>query len=122
MSILDQFRLDGRRALVTGGTRGLGLEMARALGEAGAELVIVGRDAEHLDAARGDLSSAGLKVSTLQADLGIPGEAERMCQEALTRFDPIDILINNVGGRRINIPTEDLPVAEWQRIIDLNLT
>jgi gluconate 5-dehydrogenase len=122
MSVLDQFRLDGRRALITGGTRGLGLEMARALGEAGAELVIVGRDGEHLAAAHKELESAGLRVSSLQADLGVPGEAERMCHEALDRFDAIDILINNVGGRRINIPTEDLPLADWQRIIDLNLT
>ena len=122
MSVLDQFRLDGRRALVTGGTRGLGLEMARALGEAGAELVITGRDKAHLSEAQSQLKSEGLTVATLQADLGIPGEAEAMCERALSEFGHFDILVNNVGGRRINTPTEDLPLAEWQRIIDLNLT
>lgn len=122
MPILDQFRLDGRRALVTGGTRGLGLEIARALGEAGAELIITGRDAEHLNAAQLQLQSEGITVATLQADLGIPGEAGAMCERALREFDHIDILVNNVGGRRINIPTEDLPLDEWQKIIDLNLT
>lgn len=122
MPILDQFRLDGRRALVTGATRGLGFEMALALAEAGAELIITGRDTAHLDDAAGQLQSAGHTVATLQADLGIPDEAEAMCARALADFDRIDILVNNVGGRRINTPTEDLPLSEWQRIIDLNLT
>ena len=122
MAILDTFRLDGRRALVTGGTRGLGLEMARALGEAGATLVIVGRDPANLQAAATELKSQGHTVSTIEADLGIPAEAERMCRVALDEHGPIDILINNVGGRRINIPTESLELADWQRIVDLNLT
>jgi NAD(P)-dependent dehydrogenase (short-subunit alcohol dehydrogenase family) len=122
MPILDQFRLDGRRALVTGGTRGLGLEIARALGEAGAELIITGRDAAHLIEAQSQLQSEGLAVATLQADLEIPSAAEAMCERALREFDRIDILVNNVGGRRINIPTEDLTLDEWQKIIDLNLT
>ena len=122
MSVLDQFRLDGRRALITGGTRGLGLEMARALGEAGAELVIVGRDEQHLKSAHDELAGQGHRVSSLQADIGVPGEAERLCSRALDEFPAIDILINNVGGRRINIPTETLPLEDWQKIIDLNLT
>lgn len=122
MSIIDSFRLTGRRALITGGTRGLGLEMARALGQAGAELVITGRDESHLAAAQAELAGQGHKVSTIQADLGVPAEAERMCEEALNKYDAIDILINNVGGRRINIPTENMPLTEWQKIIDLNLT
>lgn len=122
MSALDLFKLDGRRALITGGSKGLGLEMARALGEAHAELVLVSRDAENLDLAKRELATCGATVHTMVADVGLPAEAERMCDEALERFGTIDILINNVGGRRINIPTEELPLADWQKILDLNLT
>ncbi|MES2596225.1 MAG: SDR family oxidoreductase [Verrucomicrobiota bacterium] len=122
MAVLDRFKLTGRRALITGGSRGLGLEMARALGEAGAELVISGSNAEHLQRACEQLGSEGLKVSAVQADLSKPEEAERLCDVVLHDHAPIDILINNVGGRRINIPTEDMPLEEWQRIVDLNLT
>jgi gluconate 5-dehydrogenase len=122
MSVLDQFRLSGRRALITGASRGLGLEMARALGEAGAELVIAGSSPEHLDAASRELRAQGIIVAALQADLSKPEAAEHMCEKALRDFGGFDILINNVGGRRINTPTEDLSLADWQRIIDLNLT
>ncbi len=122
MSILDQFRLDGRRAVVTGGSRGLGLEMARAFAEAGAEVIIASRDAAHLAEAKAELGGAGTRVTTLTADLATPAGAEAFCHDVLTRYSPIDILVNNVGGRRINVPTEELELADWQRIIDLNLT
>src|SRR5687767_10483283 len=122
MAILDTFRLDGRRALVTGGTRGLGLEMARGLAEAGAEVVLVGREAEHLQAAVAAMASIGSKDPTLQADLASGEETERMCAAALELFSPIDIVVNHVGGRQINNPTEEMPLDEWRRILDLNLT
>jgi gluconate 5-dehydrogenase len=122
MSVLEQFRLDGRRALITGGSRGLGLAMARALAGAGAEIVIVGTDAAHLEQAHAQLTSEGHTVHTMQADLGKPEEAEVLCTCVLEQFPRIDVLINNVGGRRINTPTEDLALEDWQRIIDLNLT
>lgn len=122
MSVLDQFRLEGRRALITGGTRGLGLEMARALAEVGAEVIVVGRDGEHLQAAVAELSTIGPNIHGLQADLDSGEAAERMCAEALERFAPIDILINNIGGRRVQTPTEQFSLAEWQKLIDLNLT
>jgi len=96
--------------------------MARALAEAGADLVLVGREAASLEKAAGELAALGRHVATIQADVGIPAEAERMCDEALGRHGPFDILINNVGGRRISIPTESLPLDDWQKIIDLNLT
>ena len=122
MSIIDSFRLQNRRALVTGGTRGLGLEMARGLAEAGAEVIVVGRDREHLDAAVDELSQIGPKIHALQSDLASGEEAEQMCATALSDHGPIDILINNVGGRRINFPTEEMPLDEWRKIVELNLT
>ena len=122
MSVLDCFRLQGRRALITGGSRGLGLAMARALGEAGAALIISGSDEDHLQSAAATLRGEGLDVVTVQADLSKPEEAERLCDVVLRDHAPIDILINNVGGRRINTPTEDLALEDWQRILDLNLT
>ena len=122
MPILDRFKLTGRRALITGGSRGLGLEMARALGEAGAEVVIAGSDQARLHSACEALRREGLSVNSIPADLSRPEEAERLCDAALRDFPAIDILINNVGGRRINTPTEDLALADWQRILDLNLT
>ncbi len=122
MSIWDRFRLDGKRALVTGGSRGLGRVMADALAQAGADLVIVGREADSLRTAAGALAAHGRRVDTLAADLSRPEEAQRACERVLADFGPIHVLINNVGGRRISVPTEELALADWQKIVDLNLT
>jgi gluconate 5-dehydrogenase len=122
MGVLDRFRLDGRRAMITGGSRGLGKEMALALAEAGADLLIVGRDERSLRAAVEEMGQRGHRVDTIAGDVSIPDEATRVSETAIRDFGPIHILINNVGGRRINVPTEDLPLAEWQRIMDLNMT
>lgn len=96
--------------------------MARALGEAGAEVVIAGSDAAQLQKACAVLMGEGLRAVSVQADLSRPEEAERLCEVVLRDHAPIDILINNVGGRRINTPTEELALEDWQRILDLNLT
>lgn len=122
MSVLDTFRLDGQRALITGGSRGLGLAMARALAEAGADLVLVSSDATNLAAAQQALRDTGRTVHVLPADLMQPTAVEQMCQQALEQFSPIDILVNNVGGRRENIPLLEESPSEWQRWLDLNLT
>lgn len=122
MGVLDLFRLDGRRACVTGGSRGLGFAMARALAEAGADLVLVGRDADALEAARKQLADTGRTVQVLAADVGAPVASEAAAERVVDEFGPVDILINNVGGRRIDVPTEAFPTVDWQRIIDLNLT
>jgi len=122
MGVLDRFRLDGRTALVTGGSRGLGRAMAQALAEAGADLILVGREADTLELARAELGALGRAVETVVGDVGTPSGAEAACDAALNRGRTIDVLVNNVGGRRVDIPTEDVPLAEWQRLFDLNLT
>jgi gluconate 5-dehydrogenase len=122
MNVLDRFRLDGKRALVTGGSRGLGREMALGLAEAGADVVLIGRNAEGLDRTAAEVRDRGRRAVPLVADAGVPEECEVLCHRALAEHGPIDVLINNVGGRRINVPTEDLPLETWRQVLDLNLT
>ncbi|MGE5193907.1 MAG: SDR family NAD(P)-dependent oxidoreductase [Deltaproteobacteria bacterium] len=122
MSVLDRFRLDGKKLFITGGSRGLGREMALAIAEAGADVILVGRDKPSLDNTAGEIRSRGRTASTIVADVGLPAEAERACRQALDESGKIDILINNVGGRRIDIPTTEMPLEKWQAILDLNLT
>jgi gluconate 5-dehydrogenase len=122
MGVLDRFRLDGKRGFITGGSRGLGREMALGLAEAGADVVLVGREAASLEATAADIRKLGRSAVAIQADVGVPAEAERACHEALARHGPIDILINNVGGRRVDVPTQEMPLDTWQSLIDLNLT
>ena len=122
MAILDRFRLDGKRLFITGGSRGLGREMALAIGDAGADVILVGRDKASLEKTATDIRSLGRKAWPIKADVGIPDECERACRTALDQHGPIDILINNVGGRRVNIPTQEMPLETWLQMIDLNLT
>jgi NAD(P)-dependent dehydrogenase (short-subunit alcohol dehydrogenase family) len=122
MAVLDRFRLDGRRCFVTGGSRGLGREMALAMAEAGADVILVGRDRPALEATGVDIERRGRAVALIQADLSQSLEAERACRTALEQHGPIHILVNNVGGRRFDVPTEDLDLEQWREIVDLNLT
>jgi NAD(P)-dependent dehydrogenase (short-subunit alcohol dehydrogenase family) len=107
---------------VTGGSRGLGRAMSQALAEAGADLVLVSRDAGSLDKARAELGALGRRIEIVTADLTTGEEAERLCDVVLRDHAPIDIIINNVGGRRENIATEEMPLDTWRRLVDLNLT
>jgi gluconate 5-dehydrogenase len=122
MSIFDRFRLTGKRLFITGGSRGLGREMALAIAEAGGDVILVGRDSPSLEKTAGDIRALGRQAWTMVADVGKPAECEEACKTALDRHGPIDILINNVGGRRENIPTESMSLEKWRDLIDLNLT
>src|SRR5713101_1615425 len=114
MSVFDKFRLDGKRAMITGGSRGLGRAMAQALAEAGADLILVGREEASLQQAQQELEDLGRHIATIAADLNVPGEVQKMCATALAEHGSIHILINNVGGRRISIATEEMPLEDWQ--------
>ena len=122
MSILDRFRLDNRRLFITGGSRGLGREMALAIADAGADVVMAGRDPKTLESTANEIRKLGRSAAIVQGDIGVPDECERVCQTVLDDHGPIDILINNVGGRRENIPTEEMSLEKWRELMDLNLT
>jgi len=115
------FDLTGRVAIVTGGSRGLGLQIAKALGEFGASLAIVARKQADLDAAVEQLNTAGRTAVGFAANLGTPEAASGLAQLVLDRFGRIDILVNNAGATW-GAPAEDYPLDGWNKVIDLNVT
>ena len=121
MSVLDRFRLDGRRAFITGGSRGLGREMALALADVGADIVLTGRDRPSLENAAAAIRARGRQAIPIAADMNDVAACERACHEALAT-GPIHILINNVGDRRVSIPIEETSLETWRQMMDLNLT
>lgn len=121
MSILDQFRLDGRVALVTGGARGLGRVMAEALASAGAAVVLSARDAAAASEAAGAVGNEfGVKTLGVSADVSKRAEVEAMFARTLDEFDRVDILVNNAG---VNVrgPIEELREDDWDLVLDTNL-
>ncbi|MDG2389667.1 MAG: SDR family NAD(P)-dependent oxidoreductase [Planctomycetaceae bacterium] len=121
MNTLDRFRLDGRTLLITGGSQGLGREMALACADAGADVVLIGRSRQTLDSTAREIEERGSQAYPVVGDVSRPEDCEKLSQSILSQHQ-IDILINNVGGRRINVPLEEQTLAQWQQILDLNLT
>jgi 3-oxoacyl-[acyl-carrier protein] reductase len=117
--------LTGRVALVTGGSRGIGLAIAEALLDAGASVVITGRDRKHLDAAAGTLSGSveerGKRVHACPADVGKQKQAEAAVAAAIDKFGGLDILINNAGVG-LFADVADMDAAQWHEVIDTNLS
>ena len=105
MSVLDRFRLNGKRIFITGASRGLGREMALALADAGADIVLTGRDASSLNETVADIKNLGQEAIPIQADMSDTNDCQRACELVVERYGPINVLINNVGGRRESIPT-----------------
>ena len=117
--ILDNFRLEGRRALITGSSGGIGLALARALAQAGAHVILNGRDAGKLAAATAMLQAEGLPASSMGFDV-TDGEAVRAAIEQIEVQGPIDILVNN-AGMTIRAPLDEFADADWHRIMKTNL-
>ena len=113
------FGLAGKTALVTGGTRGIGMMIARGLLQAGAEVVISSRKADACEQAVAALSEFG-RVRAIPADLSRQDECARLAAEALDRSDALDILVNNAGATW-GEPLESFPASAWDRVLDLNL-
>src|SRR5437870_2794627 len=122
VNVLDRFRLDGKRLFVTGGSRGFGRVIALAAAEAGADIILNGRDSGALEKTAGEVRERGRKAWTYPADIAVPEACEALCERVLAEAGPIDILVNNVGGRNLDIAIEDTDLATWQKFVDLNLT
>jgi len=116
----ELFDLTGKTALVTGGSRGLGLQIAEALGEQGARIVISSRKQSDLDEAVAHLKKRGISASAIAADLSQDAVVGPLVTEALKRLGHIDILINNAGATW-GAPAEDHPIEAWDKVMNLNI-
>lgn len=119
-TVQQLFDLTGKTALVTGGSRGLGLQMAHALGEAGARVVVSSRKADDLEQAVAELQSVGIDARWIAADCAKEEDIQRLASETLQRVGDVDILVNNAGASW-GAPAEDHPTAAWDKVMNLNV-
>ncbi len=119
-TVQQLFDLTGQVALVTGGSRGLGLQMAHALGEAGAKIMLSSRKAADLEEAAAELQAAGIDARWIAADCGKEEDIRRLATETMERMGPVDILVNNAGATW-GAPAEDHPVEAWDKVMNLNV-
>ena len=119
-TVQQLFDLKGKTALITGGSRGLGLQMAHALGEAGARLMLSSRKADDLEQAVAELQAAGIDARWIAADCSREEDTRRLADETLERMGAIDILVNNAGASW-GAPAEEHPVAAWDKVMNLNV-
>jgi len=119
-SVQQLFDLTGQTALVTGGSRGLGLQMAHALGEAGARVMISSRKAADLEDTATQLQAAGIETQWIAADCAKEEDLRSLAAQTVSRMGHIDILINNAGASW-GAPAEDHPVQAWDKVMNLNV-
>ena len=119
-TVSELFDLRGKTALVTGGSRGLGLQMAQALGEAGARVLLSSRKAPELEAAVAQLRSEGITADFIAADAGKDADVTRLADEAIAKLGHIDILVNNAGASW-GAPAEEHPIEAWDKVMGLNI-
>ena len=120
MAVLHRFRLDGRVAIVTGASSGLGVTIATALAEAGADLVIAARRVERLEDTRALVQEFGVRAVTVKADVSEPDDCDRLVEVAMAEFGRVDILINN-AGLGVVVPALHQSREDFRRLIDVNL-
>jgi gluconate 5-dehydrogenase len=120
MGVLDTFRLDSKVALVTGGSRGLGLQIAEALGEAGAAVAITARRAEGLAQAVKHLESSGIRAMSVTCDIAHNDQVEAAVGQVIDQFGQIDVLVNNAGATW-GAPFAELPFEAWDKVIRTNV-
>ncbi len=120
MSVRNLLDLTGKVALVTGGSRGIGLQMAAGLGEMGAKVAITARKEDELDAARAELEAIGVECLTVAGDLAGTAAIPGLVDSVLAKWGQIDVLVNNAGNNWA-APAEDYPDAAWRKVMDLNV-
>src|SRR5262245_49831620 len=120
MDVQSLFSLSGRVAIVTGGSRGLGAEIAEGLAEAGASLMICARRDDWLQPAVDTMRTAGWPVDGVRCDVSNPDDVQAMVDATIDRYGAIDILVNNAGVSWGERP-EAMTLAQWQKVIDINL-
>jgi NAD(P)-dependent dehydrogenase (short-subunit alcohol dehydrogenase family) len=120
MSWKDRFSLAGRKALVTGASKGIGAEIARVFAEAGADIVALGRDEADLAATAEAVRAEGRRCLTLVAEMASPTEPVAACGRALAEWGTIDILVNSAGIAHV-APAVDFLTEDWDRMMAVNL-
>lgn len=121
MNIKEKFMLDGKKAYVTGGARGIGKCAAIALAQAGADIAIVDRDIQEAEKTANEIAAYGVKVIAINTDVTKPDDVNKMIDTILKAFGTIDIAFNN-AGICINENAEDMSFESWKKVIDINLT
>ena len=121
MGVKQLFDLIGRVAVVTGGSRGLGLQMAEALGEMGARIAITARKKDELEQAVAHLKDLGIAATAYPCDLGKREQIEPLAAAIIAKFGKVDILVNNAGATW-GAPAEDHPMEAWDKLVNLNLS
>jgi gluconate 5-dehydrogenase len=114
------FDLSGQVALVTGGSRGLGLQMAESLGEAGAKIMLSSRKASDLQEAAAHLAERGIAVDWIAADAADPAQVTKVVEATMAKYGRVDILVNNAGATW-GAPAEDYPLEAWDKVMNLNI-
>ncbi len=122
MDIIEKMRLDGKKAFVTGGARGIGMNYAKAIAEAGADVAIVDLDFETAEKTAAELAQAtGRDIFAVKADVTSPESVDAMMETILERFGRLDVAFCN-AGICINAPAEEMTFEQWKKVIDINLT
>src|ERR1700693_3415921 len=121
MNVQELFDLSGKTAIVTGGGSGIGRQMAQALAEAGANLVLCARKVERCEEAAAELAKVGVRTLGLKCDVRNPAEVQAVVDRTHDELGRIDVLVNN-AGTVWGAPPEDMPLEGWQKVIDVNLT
>lgn len=119
--IIEEFRLDGKVAIVTGGGRGLGKIMALALAEAGAEIAVTARTLAEIEKTAEEIKKLGRRALAIPTDIRKAKEVEQMAARTVAEFGKIDVLVNN-AGLGLEKPFQEISEKEWQEVIDTNLT